>query len=45
MAQRAGRTALDRRRGSQPIVTMTEAGRGGLREWLGIDLAKLWVAT
>jgi hypothetical protein len=27
------------------IVTVTEAGRGGLREWLGIDLAKLRVAA
>jgi hypothetical protein len=27
------------------IVTVTEAGQAGLREWLGIDLAKLRVAA
>ena len=27
------------------IVTVTEAGHAGLREWLGIDLAKLRVAA
>ena len=27
------------------IVTVTEAGQGGLREWLGIDLTKLQVAA
>jgi hypothetical protein len=27
------------------IVTVTAAGQGGLREWLGIDLAKLRIAA
>jgi hypothetical protein len=30
---------------SSRIVTVTEAGESGLREWRGIDLAKLRVAA